>query len=149
MFLKEKLKIWFRQIGKAFRYHLIFWSIALFFYLFITGDESVFINYFGLLKVNSLYVNTIMVALYVTVLYTLLDILFSDRILSFSPFRSMVFLRSLLYFAIAFVLVFLAANKKCQYFNNYQLRYFYLLYSGFRIKQDTIFCILLPGQCSQ
>ncbi len=111
MFLKEKLKIWFLQIFKAFRYHLIFWNIVLFFYLFLTGDESLFVNYFGLLNVDSIYSNTVFASAFIAVLFTFLDMLFSDRIMRFSPIRAMVFVRSLLYFALAFTLLYLAANK--------------------------------------
>ncbi|WP_430935047.1 adenylate/guanylate cyclase domain-containing protein [Saccharicrinis sp. 156] len=115
MFLKEKLKIWFAQIYKSFRYHLIFWNLALFFYLFLTGDQSVFINYFGLLARESVYVNVVFVSVVVTVLFAFWDILVSDRVMRFSPIRTMVFLRSILYFALAFVLLYLAANKNLSF----------------------------------
>ena len=111
MFLKEKLKIWFTHIFKAFRYHLLFWNAALFFYLFLTGNTTIFVNYFGILSIDSIYANTIFVSVVVAFLFTFLDMLFSDRILRFSPIRTMVFLRSLLYFALAFILLYLAANK--------------------------------------
>ncbi|SMO77173.1 adenylate cyclase [Saccharicrinis carchari] len=111
MFLKEKIKIWFAQSLKSFRYHLIFWNISLFFYLFLTGDETLFINYFGLLPTDSVYTNTLLAALLVTLLFTFLDVFFSERLMRLSPIRNMVFLRSFLYFALAFAILFLAANK--------------------------------------
>ncbi|MCW3804958.1 adenylate/guanylate cyclase domain-containing protein [Plebeiibacterium marinum] len=111
MFLKEKIKIWFSKIFGSFRYHLLFWNFALFFYVFLTGNQSIFVNYFNLLSVDSIYSNTIFLAVSVTVLFTVLDMLFSDRMMRFSPIRSMIFLKSLLYFILAFVILFLAANK--------------------------------------
>ena len=111
MFLKEKLKIWFTQLFKSFRYHLIYWITALFLYLFLTDNGAFFINYFGLLKVDSVYANTVFASVSITVLFTVLDLLFSDRLMRFSPIRTMVFFRSLFYFGIAFALLYLAANK--------------------------------------
>ncbi|GAF03943.1 adenylate/guanylate cyclase domain-containing protein [Saccharicrinis fermentans] len=112
MFLKEKLKIWFSQIFKSFRYHLIYWNLALFFFLFLTDDQSVFINYFGLLTKESLYANVVFASVIITALFSFLDMFFSDRIMRFSPVRTLGFLRSLLYLALAFGLLYLAENKK-------------------------------------
>ncbi|TLX76492.1 adenylate/guanylate cyclase domain-containing protein [Labilibacter sediminis] len=111
MFLREKIKIWFTQVFKTFRYHLLFWNASLFFFVFISGNQSFFINYFNLLSVDSIYTNTVFLSVAITVLFTFLDMIFSDRIMRFSPVRSMVFLRSLLYFALAFVILYLAANQ--------------------------------------
>ena len=123
MFLREKIKIWFSQLFKAFRYHLIYWNAALFFYLFLTGNETFFINYFGFLTIESVYVNVVFASVLVTTLFTLLDMLFSDRIMRLSPIRIMLFLRSLLYFAMGFVLLYLAANKnlKVESLKNYEV----------------------------
>ncbi len=111
MFLKEKLKIWFTRVFRSFRFHFIFWNSALFFYVFITGNQSLFVNYFNLLTVDSIYTNTIFLAVSIAFLFTFLDILFSDRVMRFSPIRSIVFLRSLLYFVVALVILYLAVNK--------------------------------------
>ncbi len=111
VFVKEKIKIWFSQIFRAFRFHLLFWNTALFFFIFITGNESVFVNYFNLLSVDSIYANILLLSAAITALFTLLDMFFSDRIMRFSPIRTMIFLRSLLYFALAFVILFFAGNK--------------------------------------
>ena len=111
MFLREKLKIWFSQLFKAFRYHLVFWNAALFFFLFLTGKETFFINYFGLLSIESVYVNVVYAGVLVTFLFTTLDMLFSDRIMRLTPIRIMLFFRSLLYFGIGLALLYLAANK--------------------------------------
>ncbi len=111
MFYREKIKIWFSNLFRSFRFHLVFWNFALFFYVFITGNKSLFVNYFNLLSVDSIYSNTVFLAVSVTLLFTFLDMLFSDRIMRFSPIRSMIFLRSLLYFVLAFAILYLAANK--------------------------------------
>ncbi len=111
MFLKEKIKIEFNQVYRTFRYHLFFWLAALSFYVFITGNMKLFINYFNLLSVDSVYTNIALVAIFISVLFTFLDSIFSDRIMRFSPIRAVVLLRSLFYLAIAFFILFLAGNK--------------------------------------
>ncbi|WP_066631134.1 adenylate/guanylate cyclase domain-containing protein [Labilibacter marinus] len=114
MFLREKLKIWFSQLFKALRYHFLYWNSALFLFWFLTGDASFFVNYFELLTIESIYANVVFAALSISILFTILDMLFSDRIMRYSPIRTMVFFRSLFYFAVALVLVMLAANKNLQ-----------------------------------
>ncbi len=64
-----------------------------------------------MLSVDSIYANILLLSAAITALFTLLDMFFSDRIMRFSPIRTMIFLRSLLYFALAFVILFLAGNK--------------------------------------
>lgn len=111
MFLKEKIKIWFAQTLKSLRYHLIFWNISLFFYLFLTGDKSLFVNYHDLLPKDTLLANTLFISLIISLVFTFLDIFFSERMMRLSPIRNMIFLRSFLYFALGFSLLFLSANK--------------------------------------
>ncbi len=76
MFLKEKIKIWFAQSLKSFRYHLIFWNISLFFYLFLTGDKSLFVNYHDLLPKDTLATNALFISLVISLVFTILDIFF-------------------------------------------------------------------------
>ncbi len=111
MFLKEKLKIWATQLFRKLKYHFLFWNGALFFYLFMTGNDALFINYFGLLKVDTVYGNIIYLATGITLLFSVLDMFFSDRVMRFSPVRNVSFLRSLFYLALGYGLVFMAANK--------------------------------------
>ncbi len=111
MFLREKIKIQFSRGYRAIRYHFIFWNIALFFFVFLTDDKSLFVNYFKLLNVDAFYFNISLVSGFIALLFTFLDTIFSDRIMRFSPIRTMVFLRSLLYFALAFTLFYLGVNK--------------------------------------
>jgi len=111
MFLLDKLKISAVNFFSSFMYHLTFWTLALFFYIFITGDESLFINYFNLLLKDDIYGNTVLLAGFLAILFTSLDMLFSDTLMRYSPIRIMVFLRFLLYLTLAILIVFLSANK--------------------------------------
>ncbi len=123
MFLREKIKIGFSQLYRNFRYHVLFWNISLFFYVFITGNEKLFVNYFNLLSIDSIYSNTVFLALAISLLFTFMDTVFSDRIMRLSPIRAVVFLRSLLYFVVAFLILYLAGNKNISLedIRNYEL----------------------------
>lgn len=111
MFLKEKIKIWVSQVFRKLKYHFLFWNGALFFYLFITGNDTLFSNYFGLLHVDVVYGNIIYLATGITLLFSFIDMFFSDRMMRYSPIRNVVFLRSLLYLGLGYGIIFMAANK--------------------------------------
>ncbi len=123
MFLKEKIKIEFNQVYRTFRYHLFFWIASLAFYVFITGNKKLFINYFNLLSVDSIYTNVALVAVAISVLFTFFDSIFSDRVMRFSPIRAIILLRSFLYFGIAFLILYLAGNKSISWeeIKNYKI----------------------------
>jgi adenylate cyclase len=108
MISKEKLIIRFNLFLRNILYQLIFWYCCLLFYVFITGNQSIFNNYFDLLKVEPIYFTTLIVASCISLLFAFLDVVFSDRLMRFSPIRILVFLRSIMYFTVAFLVVFLA-----------------------------------------
>lgn len=110
MFLLDKLKIRTLNFFHSFFYHLLFWLGSLALYCFITGDESTFINYFKLFTKDDIYGNTVLLASMLAVLFTSFDMLFSDKLMRFSPIRIIVLLRFLLYLALALLIVFLSAN---------------------------------------
>jgi len=112
MFLLDKLKIRTVNFFSSFVYHSVFWMCALFFYIFITGDEGLFINYFNLLLKDDIYGNTVLLSGFLAILFTSLDMLFSDKLMRYSPIRIMVALRFLLYLMLAILIIFLSANKR-------------------------------------
>jgi len=111
MFLLDKIKIRTVNFFSSFLYHLAFWSTALFFYIFISGDENLFINYFHLLIKDDVYGNTVLLASFLAVLFTSLDMLSSDKLMRYSPIRIMVIMRFLLYLLLAVLIIFMSANK--------------------------------------
>ncbi|WP_439182835.1 adenylate/guanylate cyclase domain-containing protein [Carboxylicivirga taeanensis] len=127
MFLLDKLKIRTLNFFHSFFYHLLFWLASLALYVFITGDESTFINYFKLFSKDDIYGNTVLLAGMLAVLYTSLDLLFSDKLMRFSPIRIMVLLRFLLYLALALLIIFFSANKNITL---EQLKHFQVYYQN-------------------
>ncbi len=106
----EKLRIWYNLFIRVFIYHLIFWYIALLLYVFFTGDKQLFPNHLSIINVNSVFLNSFYVALFLTILFTFLDSLFSDRLLRRSPVRFLVVLRSVLYFIVVILIFALAKH---------------------------------------
>ncbi len=111
MFLFDKIKIRTVNCLSSFLYHSVFWVTALFFYIFISGEEKLFINYFNLLLKDDIYGNTILLAVFLAILFTTLDMLFSDKLMRYSPIRIMVILRHTLYLLLAILIIFLSANR--------------------------------------
>lgn len=111
MFLFEKLKIWINSIVRTYLYHLLFWTAALFFFIFLTGNSALFINYFNILLKDDPYMSAFLLAVFIATLFTFLDSLFSDKLMRFLPLLPLLFLRSLLHFSLALLIIFLAANK--------------------------------------
>ncbi len=108
MISKEKLIIRLNLFLRNLAYQLLFWYSTLLFYVFLTGNSEIFNNYFDLLKINSVYLTTLFVASCISVIFAFFDFVFSDRLMRFSPIRILVFLRSIMYFTIAFLVIFLA-----------------------------------------
>ncbi|WP_430811889.1 MULTISPECIES: adenylate/guanylate cyclase domain-containing protein [unclassified Carboxylicivirga] len=111
MFLFDKLKIQTRNLIASLTYHLAFWLAALAFYIFITGDHSLFINYFGLLIKDDIYGNTVLLSGLLALLFTIPDLVSSDTVMRYSPIRFLVFFRFVLYLLLALLIIFFSANK--------------------------------------
>lgn len=104
---------WIIRINRLFRnllFHLIFWYASFLFYVFLTGTDYIVIIHLNLLQLDNLYLILLVLSAGVSVLFTLLDGIFFDRLLRFMPRRLMIFFKSLLYFATAFILILLAAR---------------------------------------
>ena len=106
----EKFRIWYNSFFRAFVYHLVFWYIALLLYIFFTGGENLFINYLTFIKVNSVFFNILYQALFLAILFTTLDSIFSDRLLRQLPVSFLVVLRTILYFIIVISIFILASH---------------------------------------
>lgn len=91
-------------------YQIIFWYGIFLFYIFITGDDKVFTVYFNLLQLDNLYIILPVFGSAISLLFSLLNILLTDRVVRFFPARMIVFFRWLVYFGSAFVLMLIAAR---------------------------------------
>nr|WP_321453748.1 adenylate/guanylate cyclase domain-containing protein [uncultured Carboxylicivirga sp.] len=115
MFSLDKFKIKMYLVYRAFFYHLFFWIASFSLFVFISGIDSIYINYFDILLKDDIYGNTFLLSLFLTVLFASLDAMFSDVILRNSPIRFLISLRFVLYFLLGYAIVFFSENKQLQW----------------------------------
>lgn len=109
MFSKEKWTVFFNKQITNLWFHFVFWSLALFFYVFLVGKTNIFDTYISFLEVKTYYLLIFFLSIVATLLFSLIDLIFSDRLMRIFPLRFMLFLKSLLYFFSAFILLIAAA----------------------------------------
>lgn len=114
----EKWSISINKIVRNFLLHLVFWYGSFLFFAFLTGEEQIFKVYLNFLSIDDLYFVILVLSVCISLLFTLVDGLFSYRVLRFFPRRLMIFLKSLLYLASAFILILLAAGMPMTVFTN-------------------------------
>ncbi len=111
MISSEKIEIRFNKLLRNFFFHIVFWYLSFLFYSFLTGEHQIFKVYLNLLEVENVYVVILFLSIWISILFTFIDLLFTDRIVRFFPRRFMIFLKSLLYFATAFFLILIASKS--------------------------------------
>ncbi len=106
----DKLAIRINQTSRNFLVLFIFWYVCFLFFYFLTGQEQIFRTHLNLLDQDDLYVIILILSGTVALLFTLLDVLFAAPILRLLPRRLTLALKSLIYLAIAFLLLLAAAD---------------------------------------
>ncbi len=95
---------------KYLLYQIIYWYGIFLFYIFITGNDTVFTTYFNLLQLDNLYLVLLVFGSAISFLFFLLNLFITDRISRFLPAQMIVFFKWLVYFGSAFVLMLIAAR---------------------------------------
>lgn len=111
MITSEKIEIRFNKVLRNFFFHIFFWYLSLLFYTFLTGEKQIFKVYLNLLEVENVYLIILFLSIWISILFSLIDMVFSDRIVRFFPRRFIIFLKSSLYLATAFVLILIASKS--------------------------------------
>lgn len=91
-------------------YQIIYWYVIFLFYIFISGNDTVFTTYFNLLQLDNLYLNLLVFASAISLLFFVLNLLLTDRLVRFLPARMIVFFKWMVYFGSAFALMLIAAR---------------------------------------
>ncbi len=91
-------------------YQIVFWYAIFLFYILISGDDSVFMVYFNLLQLQELYLVLAVFGSAVSLLFFLINLFFTDRIVRLLPGRMVVFFKWLVYFGSAFILMLVSAR---------------------------------------
>ena len=110
MFSREKIRIRFNLLLRNFLYHSIFWVASMLFFVFLTGYDEVFSGLFRNVLVDQIQLKVLLSAISIAFLFTISDLLFSDRIMRFAPIRLVLVLRSILYFSIGTTLLILSSH---------------------------------------
>lgn len=118
MFSREKVRIRFNKLIRNLWFHFVFWNIALLLYVFFVGKGNIFNDYTRELQVDSSALIIIYLSVICAIIFSVIDFLFSDRIMRFLPIRLMVFIKSLFYFASAFVIIIAAAVPTAEVYSN-------------------------------
>jgi len=100
----------FVQHLKYLLYQIIYWYGIVWFYIFITGSDTVFTTYFNLLQDDNLHLLLLVFSSAISFLFFLLNLLITDRIARLLPSRMIVFFKWLVYFSSAFILMLIAAR---------------------------------------
>ncbi|MCB2196175.1 MAG: adenylate/guanylate cyclase domain-containing protein [Bacteroidetes bacterium] len=111
MISADKLTIRINKFNRTLFFHLVYWYLALLFYTFITGEQQIFKVHFNLLEIKNIYVVLLFLTIAISLLFSFIDFIFNDRVMRFFPIRLMIFLRSVLYLASAFILILIAARS--------------------------------------
>lgn len=111
MFSSDKIEIRFSKFIRNFFFHIVFWYLSFLFYTFLTGEQQLFKVYLNLLETQNIYWVILFLSILISILFTFIDGIFSDRLVRFFPRGFIIFIRSLLYFATAFVLILVAAKS--------------------------------------
>lgn len=111
MITSDKIIIRYNKIIRSLFVHLIFWYCSFLFYMFMTGEQQIFNVYLNLLRVDNIYLIILFLSSWISILFTFLDVIFTDRVMRFFPVRLMIFIRSLIYFASAFIVILVAARS--------------------------------------
>lgn len=109
MFSTEKIKYRFNRTLGNFSFHLGFWFLSLAFYVFITGQHHIFMPYVQYLQVDTVYLLIAILSIIIALVFTLIDMVFGDKLSRLFPIKIIVFLKTALYFISAFLVIVLAA----------------------------------------
>jgi len=116
MFSKDKLIIRTNNLRKSFIFHLFFWLVSFWFFSFLTGENQFFSMQTELLNVSILYYSLVVLSLTSALLYSLIDMLFGDRMMRLFPVQIMIVLKGALY-SLSVVVVMILATQPQQVLN--------------------------------
>ncbi len=111
MITADKLIIRQNRFIRTLFFHLVFWYSSILFYNFITGDQQIFKVHINILEVENIYLVILFLSICIAIIFSVIDAIFNDRVMRFFPLRLMILLRSILYFASAFILILIAARS--------------------------------------
>lgn len=110
MITVDKIVIRTNRIIRNLLFHFVFWYCSLLFYIFLTEDSLFFKTHLNFLELENIYLIILVLSAGVSLLLTVIDGFFSDRMMRIFPRRLMIFIKSLLYLVSVFILLLLASK---------------------------------------
>lgn len=114
----DKIVIRYNNFVRSLFIHLIFWYVSFLFYIFMTGEYQIFKVYLNLLEVENKYYIILFLSIWISILFTLLDVIFNDKVMRFFPSRLISFIKSIIYFFSAFGIILVAARSPLTVFKS-------------------------------
>ncbi|MCG8411918.1 MAG: adenylate/guanylate cyclase domain-containing protein [Bacteroidales bacterium] len=108
MLTLDKLTIRYNKFVKNLLLRFVYWNISFGAFIFISGNTQLFFNYLDLLKVENIYIIIPTLSLGLAVLFCIIDLFFTDRLMRFFPIGLTMLLRLSIYFVSTFVLILIA-----------------------------------------
>lgn len=105
MFSSEKWAIRLHNFFRNLMFYWVFWLFGLELFIFLTGNDDFFLQYFNRWQHSSLHLVTGQLALGISLLFSGIDLFFGYRISRITPLKIILFVRSLLYLASVFILL--------------------------------------------
>ncbi|MFO7862732.1 MAG: adenylate/guanylate cyclase domain-containing protein [Salinivirgaceae bacterium] len=80
------------------------------FYAFLTGENQIFKIYLNFLRTDNLHLTIFVLSIFASLIFSIIDGMFSYRVQRFFPRYFIGFIKSVLFFASAFILILIAAR---------------------------------------
>lgn len=106
MFSKDKIEIRFYKFINYLVYHSLFWIISFWFFIFLIPNNYLTQTYSTYLESYPKYAVIAILGASLGLLFTILDLLFTYRLMRFFPVRFTALIKSIVYFAAAFLILF-------------------------------------------
>lgn len=111
MFSKDKIRIRYGRLFRSLFFHFIFWSLAFLLFSFLVTDNYLMQVYDNIAAKQSYSNFIIYISLVISVLFSLVDFIFTDRVVRFFPIQLTLFFKSALNFIVAFFIIWAAETR--------------------------------------
>lgn len=111
MFSKDKIRIRYYRLFKSLFFHALFWSLAFGLFSFLVTDSYLMQVYENIQFRQDFSTFIILISVAIATIFSLVDFIFTDRVVRFFPIQLTLFFKSLLNFAIAFAIIWAAETR--------------------------------------
>ena len=118
MLTTDKIAIRYNKLVRSLIVNFIFWYGSFLFYMFMTGELQIFKIYLNLLEADNIFYVILFLSVWISILFTFFDLIFTDRLMRFFPARLTTLFKSVIYFSSAFAIIFIASRSPITIFKS-------------------------------